>query len=183
MRKRPCGWSVGSGLLHGDGINLHRKIAVSVDLSSPGAPRTRKRPPNSPARALRAFACGGLNRGTCYQATHKRSGAAVFGSIGPRISADRHDSTISKATCRHLRYRSLTESRSLKRTPSGRVLPEGGASAAPARGRIRSAPGRLGHHACRQYDRRARCFAVTEQAARAAMSAPLCRLSGSLARS
>jgi hypothetical protein len=52
----------------------------------------------------------------------------------------------------------------LQRTPSGRVLPEGGASAAPAGGRIRSAPGRLGHHACRHYDRRARCFAVTETA-------------------
>src|SRR6202050_4932774 len=52
--------------------------------------------------------------------------------------------------------------RSLKRTPSGRVLPEVGASAAPAGGKIHSAPGRLGHHACRHYDRRARCFAVTE---------------------
>jgi hypothetical protein len=31
----------------------------------------------------------------------------------------------------------------------------------PAGGRIRSAPGRLGHHACRHYDRRAGCFAET----------------------
>ena len=49
----------------------------------------------------------------------------------------------------------------LQRTPSGRVLPDGGASAVPAGGKIRSAPGRLGHHACRHYDRRARCIAVT----------------------
>jgi hypothetical protein len=49
----------------------------------------------------------------------------------------------------------------LMRTPSGRVLPEGGASAAPVGGKIHSAPGRLGHHACRHYDRRARCIAVT----------------------
>jgi hypothetical protein len=34
-------------------------------------------------------------------------------------------------------------------------IPEVGASAVPAGGRIRSAPGRLGHHACRHYDRRA----------------------------
>src|SRR6204780_175635 len=57
---------------------------------------------------------------------------------------------------------------SLLRTLAGRVLPGGGASAAPAGGKIHSAPGRLGHHACRHYDRRARCIAVTEQAARAA---------------
>jgi hypothetical protein len=31
----------------------------------------------------------------------------------------------------------------------------------PAGGSIRFAPGRLGHHACRHYDRRARCFAAT----------------------
>src|ERR1700689_5322550 len=53
---------------------------------------------------------------------------------------------------------------SLLRTLSGRVLPGGGASAVPAGGKIHSAPGRLGHHACRHYDRRARCFAVTETA-------------------
>jgi hypothetical protein len=41
----------------------------------------------------------------------------------------------------------------------------------PAGGKIHSAPGRLGHHACRHYDRRARCIAVTEQAALAAVSA------------
>jgi hypothetical protein len=46
----------------------------------------------------------------------------------------------------------------------GRVLPDGGASAAPAGGTIHSAPGRLGHHACRHYDRRARCIAATETA-------------------
>ena len=49
----------------------------------------------------------------------------------------------------------------LQRTPFGRVLLPGGASAVPAGGTIHSAPGRLGHHACRQYDRRARCIAVT----------------------
>src|SRR6204780_5573894 len=53
---------------------------------------------------------------------------------------------------------------SLLRTLSGRVLPGGGASAVPAGGKIHSAPGRLGHHACRHYDRRARCIAVTETA-------------------
>src|ERR1700683_2255417 len=66
--------------------------------------------------------------------------------------------------------------------PFGRVLPEAERVRRPRAERYTPRPRRLGHHACRHYDRRARCIAVTEQAARAAMSAPLCRLSGSLAR-
>ena len=43
-------------------------------------------------------------------------------------------------------------------------IPECGASAVPAGGRIRSAPGRLGHHVSRHYDRGARCVAGLGQA-------------------
>jgi hypothetical protein len=51
-------------------------------------------------------------------------------------------------------------SRSLKRTPAGDT---GWRSESGSRGRrlVTSAPGRLGHHACRHYDRHARCIAAS----------------------
>ena len=66
----------------------------------------------------------------------------------------------------------------IKRTnqarPKGRrpVMPAGrGECGARGRGLISCAPGRLGHHACRHYDRRARCFAGLGQAGAGVMPA------------
>ena len=53
----------------------------------------------------------------------------------------------------------------LAQKDAGRVMPGGrGECGACGRGLISCAPGRLGHHVCRHYDRRARCIAGLGQA-------------------
>ena len=87
-----------------------------------------------------------------------------------------------RLTCRH-QYSYIQR---IKSRPQGRrpVMPAGrGECGARGRGFIIPAPGRLGHHACRHYDRRARCSLDWDRLGAAVMAAQqIGRVPGSLAR-
>src|ERR1700732_3295590 len=69
-------------------------------------------------------------------------------------------------------YVTISESRSLTRPPAGDT---GWRSESGSRGRrlVTSALGRLGHHACRHYDRHARCIAASGAGRRRGEPPPL----------